>query len=272
MKVIRKLIKPTIIISFLAMVIFLVLLIFNIGKDSIWSTLVSIFASLFFSAIVSYIVQKINDDREANSILTTKNLIRSRELEKLSVYINSFISTYHDCEVELNNTFSIIKDSFDNNAMILNTIKQNLYLVEELKKAKLDEKELNKLHDYSLTSVKMRNEYNKMATYIENQVTQFTSLNDTYHIEIFNKEEIATLSMILPIKEDESTDIIQVQFYLGNLFSLIKKFDLNINIYVNYEWILVIFVLMNIYDEKTIKIEKENAMRTVKEYLNNRIR
>lgn len=266
MKIIKKLIKPTIILSFFAMAIFLILLILKIDNDSIWSALVGIFASFFFSASISYIVQKINDDREANNIMT----IRSSELEKLSIYINSFISTYHDCEVELNKEFSFIKDSFINNTMDLNIIRKNLYCVEELKNKNFDEQILNKLNDYSFQSEKIRKEYNKMAKYIEKQVNQLTILNNTYHMNIFDKEEIATLSMILPIKEDENIDIFQAQFYLENLFSLIKKFDLKLNIYVNYEWIFAVLILMDIYNEKSLETEKENAKRIVNEYLNNK--
>ena len=253
------------------MFIFLILLILNIDElASIWSALIGIFASLFFSAVVSYIVQKINDEREKNNILTTKNLIRLRELEKLSTHINSFISTYHDCETELNKKFNIIKDSFDDqaNTMDLNIIIQNLYLAEELKKEKLDEDAINKLNDYSFNSERIKNVYNEMATYLEKQATRFTALNDMSHIEIFDKEEIGTLSMILSIKENQSVDVVQVKIYLECLFSLIKKFDLKIDIYVNYEWIIVAVLLLEIYSDKA---DMENkAKKIVKEYLDNR--
>lgn len=271
MKRIKIILFLTLAISFIAMIIFVLLLAFHVDckLDSMWSTLVSIFASLFFSTLVSAIVQKINDDREARSIISMKNSVRDREIEKLTIYINSFISTYHDCETELISQYDFMTDCFNNGQLDLDVIVQNLCFAEELIKHEDSKHLLNKIDDYMINSQSMRNEYNKMVNLINECAAQFNLLNDTYRLPIFEEDEITALKIVLPIENKEIMDIVQVKFYLSNLFDIIEKFNISLNIYVNYEWLVVASILMETLNEDSLEKEKDIASSIVKNYIDN---
>ena len=272
MKHIKIILLLTLILTPIAMIVFLILLAFHVGcgMDSMWSTLISILASLFFSALVSYIVQKINDDRESRTTKTIIDSVRKRELEKIAIYINSFISTYHDCEVELISQFGFIKDCYNNKKIDLNVITQNVCYAEELIKFEHPQHLINKLNDYMLNSALMRNEYNKMAKLISESATHLNSLNDTYRMTIFSQKEIDVLSMVYPVQNEELLDSVQVMSYLSNLFTITNEFSITLNIFVNYEWIIVAFALMEVFKTNTLEIEKSIAKDVVQKYIENK--
>lgn len=251
------------------MIVFLLLLAFHVGDslDSIWSTLIGVLASLFFSALVSVIVQKINDDREERIIKSTINSVRDRELEKIAIHINSFISSYHDCEAELCAQYDFMKDCFNNGQLDLDVIVQNLCCAEELINYEQSKHLLDKIDDYMINSSFMRNAYNRMVNLIKMSVKQLNSLNDTYHLPIFAKDEINSLEMILPIETKDIIDTTQVKFYLSNLFDAIKKLNIQLNIFVNYEWLVVAFILMETLNQNSLERERGIANNVVQTYI-----
>ena len=91
-------------------------------------------SNIAFGALVSMIVLIINDVREHNVQKVLKESIRKREFAKLSNCINSFLSSYHDCENILVNDFDFIKNSFRDNTLDLEIITQNICNAYELKK------------------------------------------------------------------------------------------------------------------------------------------
>ena len=109
---------------FSIVLISLVIQLYN-THDSYWLTIysswISIVASILFSTIISFIVQIINDFRARKDILSRKELIRSREIGILTNEMSNFLSLYHDNEIFLMDKYKI-KDSLVSNQLSIDII------------------------------------------------------------------------------------------------------------------------------------------------------
>ena len=272
MKKFKNIFLITIIGSFVGIIVFLFLIVFHVGcgMDTLWSTLTSVLASLFFSAVVSYIVQKILDDKEENTKNSIKAAIREREIAKITSRINSFVSTYHDCEQVLIDKYKFIKDSFSDGKLTLDIIVQNLCYAEELIKVETDTDTLEDLNSYMINSTTMREHYNDTVKFLQECANQFRLLNDIYQNTIFTQDEIDALAIMIPIHNTVSIDsATRTKFYLSNLFDLITKFSVQLNIYVNWEWVIVALMFVEFFGENSLEKEYNVARAAVEEYYNN---
>jgi len=116
------------IVSFIALIV-LVICLHNYKNDAVllglFSAWTSIVSGLLFSAIISLIVQAINDNANKNDIMERKEAIRNRELNILSREMSLFLSIYHYNEKELLKKYKI-QDSLSNNNLDSNIVHSNM--------------------------------------------------------------------------------------------------------------------------------------------------
>ena len=97
-----------------------------VGLLSAW---ISISSGFLFSAIVSLIVQVINDNVYENELKNKRTQIRIRELNILTQELSFFLSFFHDNETYLKSKYKI-KDSLLNGKLDINIIHENIMFKE----------------------------------------------------------------------------------------------------------------------------------------------
>lgn len=234
---------------FSIVLISLVIQLYN-THDSYWLTIysswISIVASILFSTIISFIVQIINDFRARKDILSRKELIRSREIGILTNEMSNFLSLYHDNEIFLMDKYKI-KDSLVSNQLSIDIIQQNMnFLSKKLNRANKKIKIF--IENYLLISDNIKTEYNKVVELLNKKRVEFENINIDLNFEVFSKKEIDSLKLI-PVFVNEYND--NIYTLIESFLKIVKLFDIQIN-FENNKWLTLIALLLT----DNLKFEK----------------
>lgn len=96
------------------------------GNPTIYSTIIGCASSLTFSAIVSWVVQYINDKSAQKKDLNLRNNIRDLTLSPVRKELNEFMRYYYLREDQLVNKIPNIKHSISENGINIENITKNL--------------------------------------------------------------------------------------------------------------------------------------------------
>lgn len=234
---------------FSIVLISLVIQLYN-THDSYWLTIysswISIVASILFSTIISFIVQIINDFRARKDILSRKELIRSREIGILTNEMSNFLSLYHDNEIFLMDKYKI-KDSLVSNQLSIDIIQQNMHFLS--KKLNRSNKKIKIfIENYLLISDNIKTEYNKVVELLNKKRVEFENINIDLNFEVFSKKEIDSLKLI-PVFVNEYND--NIYTLIDSFLKIVKIFDIQIN-FENNKWLTLIALLLT----DNLKFEK----------------
>ena len=229
------------IVSFIALIV-LVICLHNYKNDAVllglFSAWISIVSGLLFSAIISLIVQAINDNANKNDILERKEAIRNRELNILSREMSLFLSIYHYNEKELLKKYKI-QDSLSNNNLDSNIVHSNMNILNRyFKRANQQNKAL--IENYLLLSESIQEQYNKVVDLICKKRIEFENINIDLNYEIFSKDELDVLR-IIPL---------YIKIYNDNVFLSIDNFTKIVNVFKleidfdDFMWLSLISVLI----------------------------
>ena len=207
-----------------------------LGIFSVW---ISIIAGLTFSAVISLIVQVINDNANKNDILERKDAIRKREISILSREISLFLSIYHYNEKELLKKYKI-QDSLSNNNLDSNIVHSNMQILNRyFKRANQQNKVL--IENYLLLSRSIQEQYNKVVDLLCKKRIEYENINIDFNFEIFSKEELEILK-IIPLYIKEYND--NVFLSIDNFTKIVDIFKLEIN-FDDFMWLSLIAVLIS---------------------------
>ena len=234
---------------FSIVLISLVIQLYN-THDSYWLTIysswISIVASILFSTIISFIVQIINDFRARKDILSRKELIRSREIGILTNEMSNFLSLYHDNEIFLIDKYKI-KDSLISNQLSIDIIQQNMHFLSK-KLNQANKKIKIFIENYLLISDNIKTEYNKVVELLNKKRVEFENINIDLNFEVFSKKEIDSLKLI-PVFVNEYND--NIYTLIDSFLKIVKIFDIQIN-FENNKWLTLIALLLT----DNLKFEK----------------
>ena len=234
---------------FSIVLISLVIQLYN-THDSYWLTIysswISIVASILFSTVISFIVQVINDLRARKDILSRKELIRSREIEVLTNEMSNFLSLYHDNETFLLDKYKI-KDSLVSNQLSIDVVQQNMRVLSK-KLNRANKKNKIFIENYLLISNNIKTEYNKVIELINKKRVEFENINIDLNFEVFTKKEIESLKLI-PAFANEYND--NLYTLIDVFLNIVKIFDIHIN-FENNKWLTLIALLLT----DNLKLEK----------------
>ncbi len=221
---------------------------------TIWSSWISVLASISFGALVSMVVQTINDIREKNTkkYIITSN--RARLLERVNNILNSFVSNYHDCEAFLVAEYKFMKDSYSENKIDFSNIVQNLCFAEKLKVTIKKGKKSSELNNYLLNGKFMRNQYNDMIKNLKQVALEMQNLNQLNSFSIFTETEINDFLFLTEITGNTIFDAKQSKSYLKSIFRIVEEYKFKINVYINYEWALVSLTFLIANEEDNYKL------------------
>lgn len=226
-------------VALVTLVVFLYKFKDNATLLGIFSAWISIVSGLLFSAIVSLVVQIINDNVSKKEILNRKALIRKREIDILSREMSLFLSFYHDTESCLLQKYKL-EDSLVDNNLDANIVHSNMRTLSNVyKRANKQNKVF--IENYLLISHTVKEQYNRVIELINKKRVEFDNINIDMNFQIFSKEEIESLKLIpLYVKE-----------YNDNLYSCIENFIKIVNIFnleINFDdnmWLSLIAILMS---------------------------
>ena len=234
---------------FSIVLISLVIQLYN-THDSYWLTIysswISIVASILFSTIISFIVQIINDFRARKDVLSRKELIRSREIGILTNEMSNFLSLYHDNEIFLIDKYKI-KDSLVSNQLSIDIIQQNMHFLSQ-KLNRANNKIKIFIENYLLISDNIKTEYNKVVELLNKKRVEFENINIDLNFEVFTKKEIDSLKLI-PVFVNEYND--NIYTLIDSFLKIVKIFDIQIN-FENNKWLTLIALLLT----DNLKFEK----------------
>lgn len=234
---------------FSIVLISLVIQLYN-THDSYWLTIysswISIVASILFSTIISFIVQIINDFRARKDILSRKELIRSREIGILTNEMSNFLSLYHDNEIFLIDKYKI-KDSLISNQLSIDIIQENMLILSK-KLNRANKKNKIFIENYLLISDNIKTEYNKVVELLNKKRVEFENINIDLNFEVFTKKEIDSLKLI-PVFVNEYND--NIYTLINSFLKIVKIFDIQIN-FENNKWLTLIALLLT----DNLKLEK----------------
>lgn len=234
---------------FSIVLISLVIQLYN-THDSYWLTIysswISIVASILFSTIISFIVQIINDFRARKDILSRKELLRSREIGILTNEMSNFLSLYHDNEIFLIDKYKI-KDSLISNQLSIDIIQKNMLILSK-KLNRANKKNKIFIENYLLISDNIKTEYNKVVELLNKKRVEFENINIDLNFEVFSEKEIDSLKLI-PVFVNEYND--NIYTLIDSFLKIVKIFDIQIN-FENNKWLTLITLLLT----DNLKFEK----------------
>lgn len=241
------------IISLVALFILIVYL-YKFKNDSIllslYSVWIGIVSGILFGALISLIVQFINDNTSEKDLLNRKKLIRERELNILSQQLSNFLSFYHDNERYLCDNYKI-KNSLINGQIDIHIVHSNMkFLFKIYKRANKKNKHL--IENYLLISNQITEEYNKLIELLNKKYVEFNNINIDLNYEVFSEEEINSLKLI-PLFTHSYND----NFYslIDDLLKIVKIFDLKIDYESNIWWSILAILLSDDLDLSKLKIK-----------------
>lgn len=219
-------------------------------NDSYWlavySSWISIIASILFSTIISFVVQIINDYRERKDILSRRELIRSREIGILTNEMSNFLSLYHDNETFLLNKYKI-KDSLIDNKLSINVIRKNMKILsQKLNHANKQNKIF--IENYLLLSDSITKKYNEIVEFLNKKRSKFENINIDLNFEIFSKKEIDSLNIIPMFTKKYNNYYCLIDKFL----KIVEVFGLKINFENNKWWTIITLLLLD-----NFKLEKK---------------
>lgn len=222
------------VISFIALIIFLVYL-YKFKDDStlvgLLSAWISVSSGFLFSAIVSLIVQVINDNVYENELKNKRTQIRIRELNILTQELSFFLSFFHDNETYLKSKYKI-KDSLLNGKLDINIIHENMKHLNNVHK-KATKQNLDCIENYLLLSENIKSQYDKIVDLLNKKRQEFENINIDLNCEIFSIKEINSLKLI-PICVNKYND--NRYTLIEDFINIVETFDLKIDFDDNKWW------------------------------------
>lgn len=189
-------------------------------------------------------------------------------LDKINNILNYFISTYHDCEVTLKDKFDFINDSYSDNKIDFSKIVQNLCYAESLKTHIKKGSAINELDNYLLNSKSMRKHYNTMIKDLKQIAVEMQNLNQLNLFKMFDDSEIYDFIILTEIANNTKIDAVQSMPFLRSIFELINKYKFKINVYINYEWAIVVLALYISNEDNNLDTERKIADNVVSKFIN----
>ena len=231
----------TSILTFIALII-LIIYLYKFKDNntllSLFSVWVGLTSGLLFSALISLIVQIINDKINEYDLLNRSRLIRQREMNILANELSNFLSFYHINEQALLNNYGI-KNSLVNNKTDIYIIKTNMeHLHKYYKRANNKNKPF--IDNYLLLSDETKNRYNKLIEFLNSKLTEFKNINIDLNFEVFNENKMNSL-ILVPLLFDYYND--RFYTYIDNLLKVCEIFNLQID-YDNNYWSFILTLLL----------------------------
>lgn len=225
--------------ALITLVVFLYKVKDNATLLGIFSAWISIASGLLFSAIVSLVVQIINDNANKKEILNRKALIRKREIDILSREMSLFLSFYHDNESCLSQKYKL-EDSLVDNNLDANIVHSNMRTLNNVyKRANKHNKVV--IENYLLISNLVKEQYNNVVELINKKRVEFENINIDMNFQIFSKKEIESLKLI-PLCVNDYND--NLYTCIEDSIKIVNTFNLEINFDDNM-WLSLIAILMS---------------------------
>ncbi|MBQ7351242.1 MAG: hypothetical protein IJW59_00020 [Clostridia bacterium] len=240
-KLLYWILSATSILSIITLIALLVCL-YVYQEDSTWmgifSAWISIISGLLFSAVISLIVQVINDNISVRELEYKKTQIRLREINIITQELSNFISFFHDTELFLMNKYKI-KDSLEGGNLNINIIQENMKHLHNVKK-KANKENLSCIENYLLISENTKNQYNKVVELLNNKRQEYENINIDLNTEVFSEKELNSLNVI-PIIVNEYNN--NRYILIDSFIKIIESFDLKINFDNNKWWNILALLL-----------------------------
>lgn len=204
----------------------------------IFSAWISIISGLLFSAVISLIVQVINDNISVRELEHKKTQIRLREINIISQELSNFISFFHDTELFLMKKYKI-KDSLEGGNLNINIIQENMKHLHNAKK-KANKENLSCIESYLLISENTKNQYNKVVELLNNKRQEYENINIDLNTKVFSEKELNSLNVIPIIVNEYNNNRYTL---IDSFIKIIKSFDLKINFDNNKWWNILALLL-----------------------------
>lgn len=241
------------IISLVALVI-LIIYLYKFKNDSIllslYSVWIGIVSGILFSALISLIVQIINDNTSEKDLINRKKLIREREINILSQQLSNFLSFYHDNESCLRDKYKI-KNSLINGQLDIDIVHSNMQFLFRIYK-RANKKNRYLIENYLLISNQIKEEYNKLIELLNKKCVEFNNINIDLNYEVFSEEEINSLKLIPLFTHSYNNNFCSL---IDDLLKIVKIFDLKIDYESNIWWSILAILLSNDLDLSKLKIK-----------------
>lgn len=172
------------------------------NNPTLWSAIIGCASSLTFSAIVSWVVQYINDKSAQKKDLNLRNNIRDLTLSPVRKELNKFMREYYMREDQLVNKIPNLKHSISENGINIENITKNLFIFESIYKnyskysflKKEDEKFVKiNIGNYQIISQDMNTKYENLSKICKSCYENMERENIYNNLDIFTKFEIKTI-------------------------------------------------------------------------------